>query len=319
MALTSAGVALLAGGAALRSAPAWAASVPSLAISQVPLTTVQAVHPQVLFAIGNSQSMDGDLSGAILTGSGALSTSVASLSGSSSPASYTVPSGFTPPVNAGSNGTAPITVSSNGILRDNSASRLNVAKAGISAIINQYMPSTDFALMDYSATASAADTTWVYYMSPNGGFTFTKTAPTNGSRFVANPCFNYTSGSSTVKSNCTSIDARYSKNNGGSISVDPFMLVSASSDDPNINDVLYSSSQASVFDTFSGPHPASPFPPNFSLGNYNSGSISISYSQSAPSGNAFATNPTNAGYVPFSTEVIYAQRGFGYFSTASAT
>jgi type IV pilus assembly protein PilY1 len=321
VALTSLGVALLTGGAALRSVPAWAAtSVPSLAISQVPLTTVQAVHPQVLFALGNSQSMDGDLSGAILTGSGALSSALTSLNGSSSPASYSVPNGFTPPVNPGSNGTAPITVSSNGTLRDNSASRLNVAKAGINAIIDQYMPSTDFALMDYSATASAADNTWVYYMSPNGGFTFSKTAPTNGSRFVTNPCFNYTSGSTTVKSNCTAIDALYSKSNGGSISADPFMLVSASSDDPNINDVLYTgSSEASVFDTFNGPRPASPFPPNFSLGNYNNGSISVSYSQSAPNVGGFATNPTNAGYVPFSTQVIYAQRGFGYSSTASAT
>jgi type IV pilus assembly protein PilY1 len=39
-------------------------------ISQVPLTVAQQAHPQVVIAIGNSESMDGNLSGAIMTGAG---------------------------------------------------------------------------------------------------------------------------------------------------------------------------------------------------------------------------------------------------------
>lgn len=303
---------------------AQAATAAPLPISQVPLTVTQPTHPQVLFALGNSQSMDGDLSGAIMTGSGALSSALSSLNSSTSPVNYTVPSGFTPPLNAGTAGSAPYTTNStggtptSGTQYDNSASRLNVAKAGIAAILNQYMPSTDFALMDYNASVSSLYTTWVYLMSPSGGFTFssTNTSPPAGTRYINNPCYNYSSSSSTIKSNCASIVSAglYSSTTLSQ----QYMLISASSDDPAINDVLYAGGQSSVFDTYGGPSPASPFPPNFSLANYNNGSIFVQYSASAPNNGAFGTNPTNAGYVPYSTQVIYSQRGFGYDSTASA-
>jgi len=302
-----------------------AAVATPLPISQVPLTVSQPTHPQVLFAIGNSQSMDGDLSGAILTGSGALSSGLSSLSNSTSPTNYTVPSGFTPPLNAGTGGVAPYTTNATGgspttgTQYDNSASRLNVAKQGIAAILNQYMPSTDFALMDYNASVSSVYTTWVYLMSPNGGFSFSNSntsAPT-GTRYISNPCASYNSASSTVKSNCSSIVSAnlYSS----STLSQAYMLISASSDDPSINDVLYAGGQSSIFDTYNGPNPASPYPPNFSLTNYENGSIFVSYNSSAPNNGSFGTSPTNAGYVPFSTQVIYSQRGFGYDSTASAT
>src|SRR6185437_8216484 len=52
-------------------------------------------HPQVLFALANSQSVDGDLSGAIVTGSGGLAANLSALQASSSPVNYTVPAGFT--------------------------------------------------------------------------------------------------------------------------------------------------------------------------------------------------------------------------------
>src|SRR6185437_1454028 len=106
---------------------------------------------QVLFVIPNSQSVDGTMSGAIMTGAGALGGAVgAGLENSASPASYTVPSGFTPPLNPGSAGVAPNSVYASGMWWDNSASRLNVAKEGIEAILNAYMEYADFALMDYS-------------------------------------------------------------------------------------------------------------------------------------------------------------------------
>ena len=43
---------------------------PTLAISPIPLISVQYGTPQVLFVLDNSQSMDGNLAGAIMTGSG---------------------------------------------------------------------------------------------------------------------------------------------------------------------------------------------------------------------------------------------------------
>jgi type IV pilus assembly protein PilY1 len=299
-----------------------AAPVPPtpLAISQVPLTVAIPAHPQVLFAIGNSQSMDGDLSGAIMTGSGVTSAGNASLTNSSSPANYNVPAGFTAPVSLTPGpGSAPYTVLSGGTEYDNSASRLNVAKAAITAIVAAYAQNTQFALEDYSATAGTVYTTWVYLMSGPGGFTFstTNTSPPVGFEYVANPCYQYTGASTAVKNNCASIVSAglYSSSTLGS---NQYMLVSQSSDDADVNDVLYAGGQSSLFDTYNGPHPASPFPPNYSLTDYNNGGISIGYRNSAPNNGAFSTNPTNAGYVPYSPQVLYVQRGFGYYSTASA-
>src|SRR5471032_3464577 len=83
------------------SSNVWAAAAaPTVSISQVPMTITLPAHPQILLAVGNSQSMDGDLSGAIWTGSG--STAYPLLGTSSSPLNFTIPAGFTPPVNAGS-------------------------------------------------------------------------------------------------------------------------------------------------------------------------------------------------------------------------
>ena len=123
--------------------PVSAAPPPSVPISQVPLTVVIPAHPQIVLALGNSQSMDGDLSGAIYTGSGGLG-SYPELANSASPVNYTIPGGFTPPVNPGSAGMAPYTVVSGGLQTDNSASRLNVAKAGITSILSNYIADARF-------------------------------------------------------------------------------------------------------------------------------------------------------------------------------
>ncbi len=291
-------------------------AAPSLNISQTPLTVVIPNRPEVLIAIGNSESMDGTLSGAIMTGSGILPSSSASLYNSSSPTTYLVPSGFTPPIQGAFLGLAPYTVSRNNILYDNSASRLNVAKAGVQAIIENYLATTDFALEIYTTNTTVYDT-WVYYLSPpSGAFTFTN-IPILGGRYVTNPCFNYFFATSTVRSNCASLASQYGSIN---LSSNQFMGISASSDDPDINDVLYTNFNIpAVFITYNGPNPSSPYPPSFSLANYNNASISLSYRNTLPSIGAFATSPTNAGYVPFTPQVMYVQRGFGYGGAQSAT
>jgi len=295
-----------------------AASPPTVPISQVPLTSSLPAHPQVLFAIGNSESMDGDLSGAIRVGSGLLSSGLTSLYNASSLQNYTIPAGFTPPVNPGTAGSAPYTVNSGGTLYDNGPSRLNVAKQGVNAILQSYMANTDFSLLDYQTSNSSRYTTWVYYMSPgSGGFQFTNTQVA-GNRYVINPCYNYGSASSTVKSNCSSIAGLYGSS---TLSNNLYMQISASSDDPSINDVLYASgglTSYGVFVSYNGPNPASPYPPSFSLANYNNGSIFVSYNSTSPNIGGFGTSPTNAGYVPFTKQVMYAQRGFGYGGSQSA-
>lgn len=305
-----------------------AAATPQLNISQTPLAVTSPVHPQVIFAIGNSQSMDGDLSGAIMTGSG----TVTGLSNSSSPVNYTIPSGYTPPSNTAnpdltlalpstcpdvpaatsSAGDEPYTTTCGTTEYDTSASRLNVAKEGILAIMNQYFPTTDFALEDYSTSGNSLYTTWVYYMSNSSGFSFTNTQPTSGTDYVTNPCWNYSSNSnSTVKSNCSSISSTlYSSSTVGN---SQYMVIEASSDDADINDVLYSSGNSPVYIDYGTVTPSTPYPPNKTLSDYESGNITVTYSKVVPSGNGRSTGPTNAGYVPYSSQVMYVQRGFGYY------
>lgn len=298
--------------------PARAGSGVTLAISQVPLTVASPVRPQVLIALGNSESMDGTLSGAIMTGSGVLASGVSSLSASSSPVSYPVPAGFVPLMQAAdASGNAPYTVSSNGNLVDNGASRLNVAKAGIKAIVQAYMQNTDFALETYSTSGTSLYTTWVYYMSPTGsGFVFTS-IKLAGNRYVANPCQSFALASTTIRTNCTEIAGKglYA---ALAVSGSAYMQIGASSDDASINDVLYASGQPGVYVNYGNTSPATPYPPSYSLANYNNGSILITYPSSVPSANR-ATGPTNAGYVPYSPQVMYAQRGFGYGGSQSAS
>lgn len=296
------------------SLPTFAAT--SLSISQIPLEIALPAHPQVLFALGNSQSMDGTMTGAIMVGSGVQSTGLSSLQNSSSPINYTIPTGFVPPLQTGTGGLAPYTVNVGGVLYDNGPSRLNMAKAGIQAILNAYMQNTDFALETYSTSGTNLYTTWVYYVSPTGAaFTFTN-SPVSGNRYVTNSCYNYTSASATVLSNCTAIANLYG---AATLGNNQYINVGASSDDPSINDVLYATTPPGVFVSYNGPNPATPYPPNFSIANYNSNSVLLSYSTTRPSIGSFATGPTNAGYVPYSPQVLYSRRGFGYYGTQSAT
>ena len=290
-----------------------------ISISQLPLTIAVPSHPQILFAIGNSESMDGNLSGAIMAGSGSLGSSLSALQNFSSPLNFTIPAGFTPPVTPAATGTAPYTVSVGGNLVDNSPSRLNVAKGGLTAVLTAFMSNADFALMDYSTGSASLYTTWVYEMSPTAsGFVFTGTQGA-GNRYVTNPCYNYLTliaTNPTLFANCNTI--ALSGKVTGAVATAQYMQISASSDDPLINDVLYASGLSPVCMVYGGPSPANPYPPNYTLANYNSnpGSISESYSSQINSC-AATTTPTNAGFVPFTPQTMYIQRGFGYGATQS--
>lgn len=292
-----------------------AGGTPSLPLSQTPLQLGVPVHPQVLIAIGNSESMDGNLSGAIMVGSGALGAGLSTLNTSSSPVNYAVPAGFTPPVTpADGSGNAPYTATVGGNLVDNGDSRLNVAKGGVSAILSAYMQNTDFALADYDTGGINLYTTWIYHMSAAGGFTFTNhpIARAGTAAFtVANPCFGYlTATSATVQSNCAAmVPTLYASSD---LNLNAYMVVSASGDNPDVNDVLYASGQPAVFVNYGGATMS-----NSTLSGYNQGQVRSSYPLSLPNANK-VTGPTNAGYVPQSQQVMYVQRGFGYGAKPAA-
>jgi type IV pilus assembly protein PilY1 len=296
--------------------PLFAAAIPAATpVSQLPLTITIPAHPQILLAVANSESMDGNLSGAIMAGSGSLGANYAVLNASSSPLNFAIPAGFTPPVNPGAGGFAPYTVSTGGHRVDNSPSRLNVAKAGISAILTSFMASADFGLLTYSTNGTTLYNTWVYQMSPPGGFTFTSLAAPTGQ--VANPCFGVNvANADPVSQSCKNLNLHYPLQN---MLAQPYMNTGSSSDDPSINDVLYAGGGISaVCLAFTGPTPPNPYT-GYTLAEFNAGGFSVheAYSNGV-NGCALDTGPTNAGFVPFSTEVIYEQRGFGYGANQAA-
>jgi type IV pilus assembly protein PilY1 len=301
------------------SFPATAATPAAVPVSQVPLTITIPAHPQILVAVANSESMDGNLSGAIMTGSGSLGAADAALNSSSSPVNFTIPAGFTPPLNAGGGGVAPYTVSSAGLLVDNSPSRLNVAKEGLTTILTNYMSSADFALMDYHTSGNGIYTTWVYQMSPaSSGFTFTSVPAATGQ--VANPCYNVNIAlANPVSQNCAVLNTFYTAA-GQNILINPYMNIGSSSDDPSINDVLYDNAGFAVCIVYGAPNPPNPYPPNFSLAQFNAGGFSVTETYpSAKNGCPAQTGPTNAGFVGYSPQVMYEARGFGYGANQSAT
>jgi len=294
--------------------PAMAAT-PVVSISSIPLTLVSPAHPQVLLAIPNSQSMDGNLSGAIMAGSG-MSSVPSQLNASSSPVNFTVPTGFTPPITGGAAGSSQVYTATCGThLCDNSASRLNVAKASVQAILNTFVGDTDFGLLNYSTSSVGLYSTWVYVMSNTGGFTFSVTntpAPAVG-EYINNPCYLVPPGN-TVYNNCNNMMALL----GPQLMTLPYMNVQFSSDDPGVNDVLYAGGLSPVCMVYGNRTPPSPFPPYTTLAQYNSGSITVSYPSEINSC-ATVVGPTNAGFVPYQPQTMYIQRGFGYYTSQNAT
>ena len=228
---------------------------------------------------------------------------------------------------------------------DNSPSRLNIAKASIASVISTYAATTDFGLMNYKVTGVGGNYSWAYYMSPPAGFTFTSTyaAPSGGNQYVMNPCYLATS---TVSNNCNSVLPELLAANPGmtltQLKAYKFMLVAARGDDPSVNDVFITAGNGfpgnTVFIEDAGPSPGtitttnppcslaptnSPYT-GCNLSDYNSGNVRMSYSQTKPKIGSSGTGvmytyPTNAGYLAYTPQVLYAQRGYLWSGNASAT
>lgn len=284
-------------------------AAPTTTLSDSPLVLATPTHPQVLLLLNNSQSMDGNLSGAIMTG--ALGT-------------YTIPAGFTPPVD----GSANYTVTKGGLKQDNSDSRMNVAKASIKQILNDYASSNDFGLMTLTTSGTPARyNTWVYYMSsPTGGFTFTNIEDATNGTTYPNPCYSPIA-ANINSADCTALAGHYGMS-ASTLASYKFMVAAGpsngtsttpgSSDDPHVNDVLYAGSLPSVLVSYSGPSPSNPYT-GYTLAQYNAGGVFEGYAKTTPNIGRFGTSPTNAGFVPYSPEVLYVKRGFGYYNAVANT
>ena len=212
---------------------------------------------------------------------------------------------------------------------DNSPSRLNLAKASIAKVIQTYAGETDFGLLDYAVSGSQWNQTWTYYISPPSGFTFTNTyaTPTPALQYVNNPCKG-ASGSG----DCNQLAALY----GSSVNTSQYMGVAASSDDPSIDDVFLTTNwglfNQNIFTAYNNPNPSDPTPSSpytaYTLGDYNSGGIQLTYAATKPAigyydpahgyYGAIYTYPTNAGYVPYSPQVLFARRGWIQAGTVSS-
>lgn len=313
-------------------------------------TIPSSEQPQVLVILDTSQSMAGNLQGAIMSGSG----TVAANADSASPPCYSL-NGYTPrsklgPSNGGScpSGTAPYTVSIGGILTDNSESMINVAEQSIDWAFNNstYDNIMQAGLLVYATSggAPAPYNTWVYYMSgdtPTGSGPFTPCSPgvfgygassssmcaANDALAVPNPCYNKASGSG-----CSAIETEL----GSTLSTSPYLYINQTSDDAQINDVLYSTPMPVNFLAYDGTYPANPYPPTgYTLGEYEDQVVSGSslletYKYPAPPRRwwsrpnclnpylpnepswGYCTSPTDAGYIPYSGQVWYAERGLAF-------
>jgi type IV pilus assembly protein PilY1 len=288
-------------------------------------------EPQVLVILDTSQGMAGNLQGAIMSGSGTVTPNAAS----ASPPCYSL-NGYTPrstlgPSNGGScpSGEAPYTVSAGGVLTDNSESMINVAEQGVLSALNNptYSNIMQAGLLSYATKGTPKPyNTWVYYMSSNTPTTSTPGAACTPGQFgygsassstcaandplsVPNPCYNAPSGG-----NCKPIAGII----GSGLTTAPYLYISQTSDAPQINDVLYWSTSfpSGNFVTYSGPHPANPYS-HYNLSGYEDQVLSGNYllegyNDTRPNIGNFATSPTDAGYIPYSGEVWYANRGLAF-------
>ncbi len=219
---------------------------------------------------------------------------------------------------------------------DNAPSRLNIAKASITSVISAYASMTDFGLMDYSVSGAGWNQTWAYYMSPPGGFTFSNSysAPTGSTQYVINPCYAAPSGGA-VYNDCNALKSEVGLTLG-QLTGYQYMQVANRGDDPSINDVFLSNDghftrypvfiEDGTITTMNPPCSLAPAPSPYTgcnLGDYNAGNVVMSYSNTAPSigfnGPTMYTYPTNAGYVAYTPQVMYANRGYLQLGNVSAT
>ena len=323
----------------------------------------------LVIAVGNSQSMDGTTSGSIMTGSGYPSVydtfnggyqQVVPLTTGSAPASpqyYPVTGGFVPPMGTGSApaGMAPYTLANaNGNLADNGPSRMNMVKSAIRSLVTSYASKFNFALTTYSETTGNLYTTYAYYLPPRSGaywFTNDWMAPTvvGADHTINNPCYKFSAtGDQNLIQACTPIANYYNKTKTWTISNYKYLVVGRAGDDYNINDILYSQNATQhqlpvTFMAYGGEtaggqsiSDSNPYWNIFSLGEYNQGSVSVSFNNVVPSngqmnnypnncsqyackftGGAKYLSPTNSGYLPSAGSLWYVQRGFGFYSAVS--
>ncbi|MHB1752543.1 MAG: pilus assembly protein [Acidiferrobacter sp.] len=315
-------------------------------VSLLPVTVSARIltagqEPQILIILDNSQGMAGNLQGAIMSGSGTVAANAGPLAPTAtpplawpSPVCYPIPSGYSPRSKVGQNvnttasngdtcpsGSAPYTVNAGSALQDNSESMINIAEQSLWSEFNNPSNSNAFqvGLMDYAtAQAPSLYDTWVYYMSNNNtldsngnvtqygafGYGNTLSSPSTVDPVSAyNPCYGVTTGA------CRNIESVMGRNLANS----QYLYIATTSDDPEINDVLYApAGYPSNILTYLGPQPD---PPNYTLTEYedqivNSAPLYEVYSRST--GGIRATAPTSAGYAPYSGEVWYGQRGKAY-------
>lgn len=339
---------------------------------------------QVLIILDNSQGMAGvikgpdGLSGAIMSGSGTVAEDVSS----SSPVSYQASSGFTPPAagTAGSTVNYSVPCSSSSLSKlgqqactgfgagshssayvDNSESMFNVSENAIRTILAQknYADNIQFGLETYGVINTINNplslyNTWVYYMSASSGFSFgTSSSPpaTSGLQAVLNPCFNSSSNSCQIINNYYS-NYNYMKNlSNQELFNDKYLYVENSSDDPIINDVLYStagqsgstnataSGPVAYYNTINNSYYGTPsngqMPSTFysyycyyygycnntypapTLSNYEQQNVGVNFSNYTNSIAAGMT-PTSAGYFPLSQQLWESQRGYGFNASTQA-
>ena len=295
-------------------------------------------EPQILIILDNSQGMAGDLQGAIMSGSGTVAANAGPLAPTAvpplawpSPVCYPVPSGYSPragiTASTASNGdtcpagSAPYTVTAGTALQDNSESMINIAEQSLLSEFNNPSNSNAFqvGLMDYStAKAPSLYDTWVYYMSNDNTLNTSGAVVTPGafaygntvaSPSAADPLSAYNPCDGTTTGACASIESVM----GSALATSQYLYMNATSDDPEINDVLYAKPGLSAnILTYNGP---TPDPPNYTLTQYedqivNSAPLWETYASST--GGVKKTAPTSAGYAPYSGEVWYGERGEAY-------
>ena len=313
---------------------AWLACVAGMGTAGAQILTA-GQEPQILIILDNSQGMAGDLQGAIMSGSGTVAANAGPLAPTAvppltwpSPVCYPVPSGYSP--RAGGNasngdscpsGSAPYTVSAGSSLQDNSESMINIAEQSLLSEFNNPSNSNAFqvGLMDYStAKAPSLYDTWVYDMSNNNTLNSSGTVTKYGafgygnalaSPLAADPVTAYNPCYGIASAACTNIKRVM----GGALGSSEYLYINATSDDPEINDVLYAppGRPANIL-TYDGPKP---YPPNYTLTQYedqivNGAPLWETYLRST--GGVYATAPTSAGYAPYSGEVWYGERGEAY-------
>lgn len=333
---------LLAASLALLPISSWATPQQSgVSINNIPTNS----QPQVMIIIDNSQGMAGvvkdpntGLSGAIMTGSGI----VAENNSSASPVNYQATS-FPPIAYGSANSSVPYTVpcgttgltataqstcaaisSSNSynsypVYIDNSPSMLNAAKEAVSAILgnNYYSQNIQFGLEDYAYSGNLTDRySSIYYMFSQGFTTnsFSSSVPSGsfGSNYVINPC--WLNSSNDCRNLASYLGYTNNKYKNSPSYQDQYMLISDSSDNPQINSVLYSSIYTgnTLYYNLSGPY-------NYNLNSYMAqltnpnNSPYVIYNNSTYNGNGSTIGPSNPGYLTSTPQFFAAARGYAFF------